>query len=101
MTYEQYWGGDPALARDYLKADEIRSQRRNGEMWLQGRYVYDAICMASPILNDFAERGTRPMPYLESPYPLSEGEAKRAEEERRSRNLNALREYLSSQAKER
>ena len=72
MTPEQYWDGDPELAKFYRKADEIRLERRNQELWLQGMYVYEAICDASPILHSYAKKGTKPHPYADKPYPLTE-----------------------------
>ena len=77
MTPEQYWDGDPTLARAYRKADEIRMDRKNQELWLQGMYIYEAICDASPILHDFAKKGTKPHPYVEKPYPITEKQHKR------------------------
>lgn len=77
MTYEQYWDGTPSLAKYYRKADEMRRERANHEMWLQGMYVYEAICDASPILHAFAKKGTKPHPYAEKPYSLTQKEAER------------------------
>ena len=76
MTPEQYWDGDPALAEYYRKADEIRLERRNQELWLQGMYFYEAICDASPILHSFAKKGTKPYPYADKPYPLTDKQRK-------------------------
>ncbi len=67
MTAEQYWHGDPTLCRAYRKADRIRQERMNYEKWLQGAYIYDAICQASPLLNAFSKRG-KPFPYAKKPY---------------------------------
>lgn len=78
MTPEQYWDGDPALVKYYRKADEIRLERMNEEKWLQGMYIYEAICDASPILHAFAKKGTKPHPYSDKPYPISEKQRKRA-----------------------
>lgn len=76
MTPEQYWKGDPALAKYYRKADAIKSERINQELWLQGMYIYEAICDASPILHSFAKKGTKPHPYTDKPYPLSDKQRK-------------------------
>ena len=76
MTPEQYWEGDPALAKYYRKADAIKSERINQELWLQGMYIYEAICDASPILHSFAKKGTKPHPYTDKPYPLSDKQRK-------------------------
>lgn len=76
MSPEQYWDGDPALARYYRKADEIRLERLNQEKWLQGMYFYEAICNASPILHAFAKKGTKPHPYPDKPYLLTDKQRK-------------------------
>ena len=80
MTPEQYWDGDPALVKYYRKADEIKLDRVNQEKWLQGMYIYEAICDASPVLHAFAKRGTKPHPYSEKPYPLNSKQRERSEE---------------------
>ena len=71
MTPEQYWDGDPAWAKYYRQADELKLERLNQQLWLQGMYVYEAICDASPILRAFAKKGTKPHPFTEKPYPLT------------------------------
>jgi hypothetical protein len=76
MTPEQYWEGDPVLAKCYREADAIRLERLNQEKWLQGMYFYEAICDASPILHSFAKKGTKPHPYTEKPYPLTDKQRK-------------------------
>ena len=40
MTEEQYWDKDCTLVAAYRKAEELRMNRRNQEMWLQGAYFY-------------------------------------------------------------
>ena len=81
MTEEQYWDKDCTLVAAYRKAEEIRANRRNQEMWLQGAYVYEAICRVSPVLHAFSKKGAKPMPYLSEPYALSEKQAELREEE--------------------
>ena len=76
MTPEQYWDGDPALAKYYRKADEIKLERLNQEKWLQGLYIYEAVCDASPILHSFAKNGSKPYPYTSKPYPLTDKQRK-------------------------
>ena len=74
MTPEQYWDGDPSLTRYYRKADEMRQKRENEHMWLQGMYIYEALCDVSPILHAFAKRGVKPVPYPSRPYSLTNKE---------------------------
>lgn len=80
MTEEQYWDKDCMLVVAYRKAEELRTDRKNQEMWLQGAYIYDAICRVSPILHAFAKKGTKPVPYMEEAYALTEKQAEVKEE---------------------
>lgn len=66
MTEEQYWDRDSTLVKSYRKAEELRKERVNQEMWLQGMYIYDAISRLSPILRAFAKKGTKAQPYATS-----------------------------------
>jgi hypothetical protein len=77
MTAEQFWEGDPSLAKYYRKAEEMRIERRNQEMWLQGMYVYEAICDASPLFQAFAKKGVRAHPYSDKPYSITENQKER------------------------
>lgn len=85
MTPEEYWHGDPRLARSYLKAEEYRRERENYVAWLQGLYIANAI--SATVGNAFIKEGTQPTEYPEKPFPLNgiteteeEKEAKEAAE---------------------
>ena len=82
MTYEQFWDGDPYLAKYYKQADELRIERRNQEMWLQGLYVYEAMCDVAPIMHTMAKKGTKARPYPEQPYAITEKQRRREIEEK-------------------
>lgn len=75
MTEEQYWDKDCQLVVAYRKAEELRTNKVNQEMWLQGAYVYEALCRVSPILHAFAKKGTKPMPYIGEPFAITEKQA--------------------------
>ena len=81
MTYDQYWNDDPTLVKYYRKAEEMRKERVNEELWLQGMYIYEALCDVSPILHAFAKKGTKPQPYSKKPYSITQAQRKRDEEE--------------------
>lgn len=70
MTYDQYWNMDSTLVKYYRKADEIKSERKNQELWLQGMYVYEALCDVAPVLQAFAKKGTKVREYSSQPYSL-------------------------------
>jgi hypothetical protein len=94
MTPEQYWDDDPMLAKYYRQADEIRQNRMNQELWLQGMYIYEALCDVSPVLNAFATKGTKPSPYSDRPYPLSTKDREKEKKLREQREREKARRYM-------
>ena len=81
MSYEQFWFGDPWIARSYREAYVERRKEENTRDWLQGAYFYNAITTA--LANAFRKKGTKTVDYLEEPFrifPLTkeEQEAKAA-----------------------
>lgn len=91
MTYEQFWEQDVELVKFYREAWELKKEQKNHELWLQGMYIYEAFCDASPIFRDFAKKGTKPIPYRSEPYELSKKhKAKRkAETKERKSDMKA------------
>ena len=100
MTPEQYWDGDPSLTRYYRKAHELKRNERNQELWLQGMYIYEALCDVSPVLHSFAKKGTKPHPYPDHPYPLSnkDREAEKARREKLEREK--AKRYMEAKMEE-
>ena len=82
MTAEQFWDDDSTLVKYYRKADELRNERMNQELWLQGMYIYEALCDVSPIFHAMAKKGTKPHPYPDKPYSITEKQRKRELEEK-------------------
>jgi len=80
MTYDQYWNDDCLLTKYYREAQEIRNDRKNQELWLQGLYIYDALTKVAPALH--AMKPQRPSPYPEKPYPITKEAIERDKEER-------------------
>lgn len=93
MPPELFWEGDVWLAPAYVRANQLRAQRKSEEMWLQGAYIYNAVAVA--VSNAFRKKGAKPQKYLSEPVrvvPLTEEEKEaKAEEERRK-----LVAYLNS-----
>lgn len=95
MTYEQYWDGDCELVRYYRKAHEMRISQQNYEAWLNGLYIYEALCNVSPVLHAFAKNGVKPIPYPSEPHPITAEEIQRhkeIEERRRFEKIKAKTE---------
>jgi hypothetical protein len=93
MTPSQFWDQDSLLAKAYRRAERYREDRFNREAHLQGLYVYEAICDASPILHAFAEKGTKAHPYPEKPYELSyvDEEGNSVDEEKKSKSPDQIK----------
>lgn len=96
MTEEQYWDRDNQLVKAYRKAEEIRSNRKNQEMWLQGAYVYEALWRVSPILHSFAKKGTKPVPYITEPFALSEQQVEHRAKEKEKKAYSKGKTMMES-----
>ena len=83
MTPEQYWDGANEWKIAFRKAHKEKMNRDNLMMWLQGKYIYDAVASLYPLFNALSKK-KEPYPYVAEPYPLfqEDQEAKRKEKER-------------------
>ena len=70
MTYDEYWNGEPEIARFVRKAYLFKLEEQNRQHWMMGRYVYDAIFANAPVLRAFSS-ATSPKPYVDEPYPVT------------------------------
>ena len=94
MTYDEFWNGDVKLVEVYRKAEELRDRRQNQTLWLQGMYIYEALCDASPLFRFTMKKGSiKPEPYLKEPYPITAAEAR----EREEREARAKEERLKAE----
>lgn len=94
MTYDEFWNGDVRLVIPYRQAQELREKRRNQEMWMQGRYIYDALCDVSALFRFSMKKGSiKPEPYMKEPYPITEAELL----ERREREAKAKEERMKAE----
>ena len=94
MSYDDFWNGDVVMVKAYRKACELRDRRNNQDMWLQGRYFYDALCAASPLYRFTMKKGMiKPEPYTKEPYPTTEAELR----EREEREVKAKEERLRAE----
>ena len=94
MTYDEFWNQDVRLVEAYRKAAELRDKRRNQELWLQGMYIYEALCDASPLFRFSMKKGViKPEPYVKEPYPITQAEAR----EREAREARIKEERLKAE----
>ena len=85
MSWDEYWDGEADKTKYYREAYELTQKRINSQMWFMGGYVYNALCSVSPVLHVFAKEGTKPLPYMKEPIPLTKedtDDSKRREEKR-------------------
>lgn len=93
MTYEDYWERSPRLVKAYRDAERIKIENKNTFEWLQGKYFYDALCVA---LSNFSSGLAGKMGkanYPEKPHritPMTEEE----KEEEKKRKLEAYKAEL-------
>lgn len=81
MSYNEFWYDDCWLAQYYLKAHKIKKEQENEKLWLQGVYIYEALCCVAPVLHAFSKKGTKPLNYSRKPYPLYEQTEEEKEQE--------------------
>lgn len=98
MTYEQYWNEDCCLVKYYRKAYKLKKERDNEKMWLQGMYIYDALCDVSPIFKDFAKKGTKPLEYPDRPYAITSEEIEQRRAEREKAKYEKIKAKTSAYA---
>lgn len=96
MTYDQYWNEDCCLVKYYRKAYELKRERKNEQLWLQGMYIYEALCDVSPILHAFAKKGTKPVPYPSEPYAITEKRVKEKEEAKKKAEFEKAKSRMES-----
>ena len=94
MTPEQYWDGDPSLPKYYRKAHELQRKRRNEDLWLQGMYVYEALCDVSPLLQAFAKKGTKAHPYVDRPYSITKDDREEERKLKEQRDREKAKQYM-------
>lgn len=103
MPYDLFWHGDVFAVRDYAKADEIKKNRKNQELYLQGYYIYEALVRVAPALHAFSKK-PEPMPYLDNVIPLSKKEQEEqvaAKEKERYEKLKQVMEQWAIETSER
>lgn len=83
MTWEQYWYGDPWMAKFFQDAYLLKRRVKNEELWLEGLYIYRAVhaVVASAIGNRSEKYLTNPIDFL----PKTKAEKMQEEYEKRQK----------------
>ena len=98
MPPEQYWDGDCRLVKCYRKANDLKRQNRNQELWLQGAYFYEALLDVAPILHALAKDGTKPIPYVSQPFPITAKEIAEAKRQKEKEAFEAMKARFAARA---
>lgn len=77
MTYKEFWEGDVTLPKFYREAEKQRQRQQlesdNFKCWLQGKYFFEALCCASPLLRtSFGKGEIRAHEYRDKPYEFAD-----------------------------
>ncbi len=96
MSYEDYWHGDPKMARFYTEAERLRTEKQNTMMHLLGAYVYRAIgayasAFVSPFLKD-----PKIEPYIVDKLPITKHEAEEVGKAKEAREIALLESFFES-----
>lgn len=97
MSYDEFWNGDVEIVKYYMEANKIRKRQENERLWLQGMYVYDAICCVSPL---FGWQPKEPLPYPTIPYAIDDDTQKEynriVEEKREKTNKENFLKFMNT-----
>lgn len=99
MSYDDFWYGDVRMHRAYREAHKISVSEKNMYLWLQGRYVYEAIGAMVPVLRAFS-KARKPNEYPDHPYDLFAEERKRREEREARARYERIKEKVAMFADE-
>ena len=97
MSSHEYWDEEPELATAYREAHELRLDRKNQELWLEGVYMKKAL--ESTVGNMFLKKGAKPMEYPKEPLAITEKEAKAREEKEAKERFERMKSMMIAKSK--
>ena len=95
MSYSDYWDGETEMVIPYRRLLERKREWQNQMLWLQGRYIYDALTAVMPALS-IKSKSTKIEPYIEEPYPITRKMEKEREEEKQRKQFEKGIAYMKS-----
>jgi hypothetical protein len=96
MSYEQFWNGEPWIARSYYKAEQIKTENNSANAWLQGLYFYDALCVSLSNFSKGLAGKQGKAEYRKEPIritPKTESEKKAEERKALDAYIESLKQY--------
>lgn len=68
MSYDEFWNCDPRAYKAYREKYKISYQHENEVLWLQGMYIYEAMCNVAPRFNSLKPK--KGADYPKKPYDI-------------------------------
>ena len=90
MSWEQFWFGDPWMAKDYRDAFILKRRMQNENLWLQGLYNFTAL--QAVIATAFGKKREK---YVEKPFDIFP-KTKAEKEQEKIRAKNKLIQFLNA-----
>ena len=94
MTYEQFWYGEPWMAKAYKDKHNLERRQRNEEMWVNGIYQLSALGVA--LHNAFDKNKIK---YMSEPldiFPKTEAEKEAEKRDERQKLIEWLNMWTTS-----
>ena len=92
MPYELFWDGDPTAVKQFRQAYDLKLEQENSMLWLQGRYIYDALLKVYPAFNALTK--TNKIEPYGDPYPITKKGIRDKEEEEAKARMERIRLML-------
>ena len=89
MTYDEFWHGDPWMAKAYKEKHLLERKQKNEEMWVNGMYQLSALSVA---LNNAFNKSK--IKYVEKPFDIFPKTEIEKEEEKRNERQKLI-DFLS------
>ena len=96
MSWEQFWFGDPNMAKVFREAYLLKQRAKNEDMWMQGLYIYRAVSavVASALGDRNAKYIDAPLDYL----PKTQAEKKQEQYKETKKVIDYLDKLLKNNA---
>lgn len=88
LSFEEFWHGDYTRWKYYVRANELKTERENQKLWLQGLYNFTAFSTALSNMH-FDGKRHKQNKYLDKPFLLfpQTSEQKAAEVEKTRKHV--------------
>ena len=95
MSNDEFWYGEPRLAKIYRESHEMRIEEINQILWVAGLYNLKAFSsVAEGLAYGFSGgKGKKPSKYPENPLPFTEREQKADLERRKRQTLDWVEQH--------